>query len=142
MISQDDLLVSAVSHACPDAAPSSGEKLQMNTSNEHEGHVSGLRHVSGPTLLRLGAASARRRISQRGSDRTEQRYPLLVSVCDHCGLVQIVSPVDPEILFQDYSFATGTIPGLVRVILRPMRNGSPSISDPSRSSSSAATTAR
>jgi SAM-dependent methyltransferase len=44
---------------------------------------------------------------------TEERYPLLVSVCDHCGLVQIVSPVDPEILFQDYSFATGTIPGLV-----------------------------
>ena len=44
----------------------------------------------------------------------EQRYPLLVSVCEHCGLVQIVSPVDPEILFHDYSFATGTIPGLVR----------------------------
>jgi SAM-dependent methyltransferase len=44
----------------------------------------------------------------------EQRYPLLISVCEHCGLVQIVSPVDPEILFQDYSFATGTIPGLVR----------------------------
>jgi SAM-dependent methyltransferase len=44
---------------------------------------------------------------------TEERYPLLVSVCDHCGLVQIVAPVDPEILFQDYSFATGTIPGLV-----------------------------
>ena len=45
---------------------------------------------------------------------SEQSYPLLVSVCDHCGLVQIVSPVDPEILFQDYSFATGTVPGLVR----------------------------
>lgn len=45
---------------------------------------------------------------------SEQRYPLLVSVCEHCGLVQIVSPVDPSILFQDYSFATGTIPGLVR----------------------------
>jgi SAM-dependent methyltransferase len=45
---------------------------------------------------------------------SEQRYPLLVSVCENCGLVQIVSPVDPAILFQDYSFATGTIPGLVR----------------------------
>ena len=41
------------------------------------------------------------------------RYPLLVSVCDACGLVQIVHPVDPEILFQDYSFATGTVAGLV-----------------------------
>ncbi len=45
---------------------------------------------------------------------SEQRYPLLISVCEHCGLVQIVSPVDPAILFQDYSFATGTIPGLVK----------------------------
>lgn len=45
---------------------------------------------------------------------SEKRYPLLISVCDACGLVQIVSPVDPSILFQDYSFATGTIPGLVR----------------------------
>ena len=44
----------------------------------------------------------------------EQRYPLLISVCDNCGLVQIVDPVDPEILFGDYSFATGTVPGLVR----------------------------
>jgi len=45
---------------------------------------------------------------------SEQRYPLLVSVCETCGLVQIVDPVDPGILFQDYSFATGTIPALVR----------------------------
>ena len=45
---------------------------------------------------------------------SEKRYPLLVSVCDTCGLVQIVHPVDPEILFQDYSFATGTVPGLVK----------------------------
>ena len=44
----------------------------------------------------------------------ERRYPLLISVCDNCGLVQIVDPVDPEILFGDYSFATGTVPGLVR----------------------------
>jgi SAM-dependent methyltransferase len=44
----------------------------------------------------------------------EKRYPLLISVCEQCGLVQIVSPVDPEILFQDYSFATGTVAGLVR----------------------------
>jgi C-methyltransferase len=44
----------------------------------------------------------------------EQRYPLVVSVCETCALVQISEPVDPEILFQDYSFKTGTIPGLVR----------------------------
>ena len=45
---------------------------------------------------------------------SEQRYPLLASVSDHCGLVQIVDPVDPSVLFSDYSFKTGTIPGLVR----------------------------
>jgi SAM-dependent methyltransferase len=44
---------------------------------------------------------------------SEKRYPLLVSVCEACGLVQIVDPIDPEILFKDYSFATGTVPGLV-----------------------------
>ena len=44
----------------------------------------------------------------------ERRYPLLISVCDACSLVQIVHPVDPDILFQDYSFATGTVPGLVK----------------------------
>lgn len=44
----------------------------------------------------------------------EERYPLVVSVCDACGLVQIVRPVDPDVLFQDYSFATGTVPGLVK----------------------------
>ncbi len=43
----------------------------------------------------------------------EEQYPLLISVCDSCGLVQIVDPVDPDILFQDYSFSTGTIPALV-----------------------------
>ncbi len=43
----------------------------------------------------------------------EQRYPLVISLCDTCGLVQIVNPVDPDILFGDYSFATGTVAGLV-----------------------------
>jgi SAM-dependent methyltransferase len=44
----------------------------------------------------------------------ERRYPLLISVCENCGLVQIVDPISPEILFGDYAFATGTVPGLVR----------------------------
>jgi SAM-dependent methyltransferase len=45
---------------------------------------------------------------------SERRYPLVISVCEVCACVQITDPVDPEILFQDYSFKTGTIPGLVR----------------------------
>jgi SAM-dependent methyltransferase len=44
----------------------------------------------------------------------ERRYPLTIGVCHRCGLVQISDPVDPDILFQDYSFATGTVAGLVR----------------------------
>jgi SAM-dependent methyltransferase len=44
----------------------------------------------------------------------ERAYPLRISVCDSCGLVQIVDPVDPEVLFGDYAFATGTVGGLVR----------------------------
>jgi len=45
---------------------------------------------------------------------TERRYPLVVHVCEKCCLPQIVHPVDPDILFQDYSFSASTIPGLVR----------------------------
>lgn len=43
----------------------------------------------------------------------EQTYALPVHVCNDCALVQIVKPVDPEILFQDYSFSSSTVPPLV-----------------------------
>ncbi len=45
---------------------------------------------------------------------TEQSYPLSVSCCRSCALVQITEVVDPEILFQDYSFSSSTIQPLVR----------------------------
>ena len=44
---------------------------------------------------------------------SERRFPLAVHVCASCGLLQILDPVDPEILFQDYSFASSTIGPLV-----------------------------
>jgi SAM-dependent methyltransferase len=44
----------------------------------------------------------------------EQRYPLVVHVCRNCALVQILEPVDPEVLFQDYSFSSSTVAGLVK----------------------------
>jgi novobiocin biosynthesis protein NovU/D-mycarose 3-C-methyltransferase len=44
----------------------------------------------------------------------ERRFPLRVHVCRACRLVQILDAVDPEILFQDYSFASSTIEPLVR----------------------------
>jgi len=43
----------------------------------------------------------------------EQLFPLPVHVCRDCALVQIVQPIDPAILFHDYSFSASTIPGLV-----------------------------
>lgn len=43
----------------------------------------------------------------------EQLYPLEIHSCGSCGLVQFLNPVDPEILFQDYSFSSSTIKPLV-----------------------------
>jgi novobiocin biosynthesis protein NovU/D-mycarose 3-C-methyltransferase len=45
---------------------------------------------------------------------TERRFPLRVHICSDCRLVQILQAIDPEILFQDYSFASSTIEPLVR----------------------------
>lgn len=43
----------------------------------------------------------------------EKLYPLEVHGCADCGLIQVLEPVDPEILFQDYSFSSSTIKPLV-----------------------------
>jgi SAM-dependent methyltransferase len=43
----------------------------------------------------------------------EARFPLQVHVCGDCALVQILDPVDPEILFRDYSFSSSTVGPLV-----------------------------
>lgn len=50
-----------------------------------------------------------------GPDRIpdEQRFPLRIHVCDACSLIQITDVVDPEILFQDYSFASSTVRPLI-----------------------------
>ncbi len=43
----------------------------------------------------------------------EQLFPLEIHCCASCGLVQILNPVDPEILFHDYSFSSSTVAPLV-----------------------------
>lgn len=43
----------------------------------------------------------------------EKRYPLPIHVCSDCGLIQIVDPIDPQILFHGYAFSASTVPGLV-----------------------------
>jgi SAM-dependent methyltransferase len=45
--------------------------------------------------------------------RNEKLYPLAIHVCAACGLVQVLEPVDPEILFQNYSFSSSTIKPLI-----------------------------
>ena len=86
----------------------------MNTPNELKDICRGCAVAAVRPFFDLGRLPLAGGFLNEAEIATEQRYPLLVSVCDNCGLVQIVSPVDPDILFQDYSFATGTIPGLVR----------------------------
>ena len=46
--------------------------------------------------------------------RDEKRFPLPIHVCMDCGLVQILEVIDPEILFQNYSFSSSTVGPLVK----------------------------
>jgi len=41
--------------------------------------------------------------------KDEKLFPLPIYVCRDCCLVQILDLIDPEILFQDYSFSSSTI---------------------------------
>lgn len=52
-------------------------------------------------------------LSNREAIASERRYPLAIHVCEDCGLVQIVNPIDPNLLFQDYSFSSSTVGPLV-----------------------------
>ena len=53
-------------------------------------------------------------LSNTASIKKENLYPLPIHVCHNCGLVQILEAIDPEILFQDYSFSSSTIGPLVQ----------------------------
>lgn len=44
---------------------------------------------------------------------SERIYPLRIYVCEACALVQIIDAIDPDVLFQDYSFASSTVAALV-----------------------------
>ena len=53
-------------------------------------------------------------LSNTEAIKKEKLYPLPTHVCHNCGLVQILEAIDPEILFQDYSFASSTVDPLVQ----------------------------
>jgi SAM-dependent methyltransferase len=44
----------------------------------------------------------------------EQQFPLQVHVCRACALVQILNPIDPDVLFKDYAFSSSTVGPLVQ----------------------------
>ena len=43
----------------------------------------------------------------------EKKFPLPIHVCEDCALIQIIDPVDPNILFKDYAFSSSTVGPLV-----------------------------
>jgi SAM-dependent methyltransferase len=43
----------------------------------------------------------------------ERAYPLRTFVCEQCALVQIIDVIDPDVLFQEYSFSSSTVAALV-----------------------------
>jgi hypothetical protein len=45
---------------------------------------------------------------------TEASYPLDVHFCETCSLVQLLDVVDPEVLFRDYIYVTGTSDTIAR----------------------------
>ena len=54
-------------------------------------------------LLDLGSLPiAHRLLKSRGDDF--QLYPLKLFLCDACGLVQVLNPIDPEELYRDFNF--------------------------------------
>src|SRR3989338_11131797 len=40
--------------------------------------------------------------------KDEATYPLSLHFCEKCGLVQLGYAVDPDVLFRDYVYTTGT----------------------------------
>jgi SAM-dependent methyltransferase len=53
-------------------------------------------------------------LSGAGAIAAEQRFPLTVHVCRDCALVQILDPIDPDLLFRDYAFSSSTVGPLVQ----------------------------
>jgi novobiocin biosynthesis protein NovU/D-mycarose 3-C-methyltransferase len=47
-------------------------------------------------------------LKQEQLNKPEPHYPLDVAFCSNCGLVQLAQVVDPEIMFEDYAYQTGT----------------------------------
>lgn len=52
-------------------------------------------------------------VSKKDLNKKESRFPLAVSFCKKCSLVQLLDVVDPKILFSNYYYITATSPQLI-----------------------------
>jgi len=60
-------------------------------------------------FLSLGPTPLANRFLRRLEEAaTEPSFPLDVSLCGECGLVQLLDVIDPEVLFRDYIYVSGT----------------------------------
>lgn len=70
------------------------------------------RACGGPRLTRfldLGPQPLANSLPRTPEDfSTELFFPMGVYLCEDCGLVQLVDVIDPELLFRDYVYVTGT----------------------------------
>ena len=53
-------------------------------------------------------------LNDKSEFSNEVKYDLKTYICNHCSLIQILDPVDPKILFTDYSFSSSTVLPLVK----------------------------
>ncbi len=59
-------------------------------------------------FLRLGPQPLANAFVRRSEFLGERRYPLDVYICEECSLVQLLDVIDPEVLFREYIYVTGT----------------------------------
>lgn len=52
-------------------------------------------------------------VSRERLDIVQEKFPLDVAICGHCGHVQLRDVVDPRLLFEDYVYVSGTSPVFV-----------------------------
>ena len=65
-------------------------------------------------IMSLGATPpANAFVSEQERGKPQERFPLDVHICRACGHVQLLDIVDPEILFRNYVYVSGTSPVFV-----------------------------
>lgn len=55
-------------------------------------------------VLNLGKTPIAHRFLEESSPSNEHTHLLAVSLCQNCGLIQILNPIPPEDLYKDYNF--------------------------------------